>query len=158
MTALFTGTISLRWKEAKQARNLLGGVLPVIQGECCPVTTVPTPSLTIGSGWAKIVKDWAPAKSPGNSQKWACGAAGSALPWHGRGRRFDPDQVHQIFPFFSFISLTNDLANQVRSLPATTLESGFEAATVHGVVFCSTTMLVHLLLSRAGIIQFFGGG
>src|ERR1700730_17222542 len=29
------------------------------------------------------------------SRKWACGAAGSALPWHGRGRRFDPDQVHQ---------------------------------------------------------------
>ena len=27
--------------------------------------------------------------------EWACGAAGSALPWHGRGRRFDPDQVHQ---------------------------------------------------------------
>src|SRR4051794_11855564 len=26
---------------------------------------------------------------------WACGAAGSALPWHGRGRLFDPDQVHQ---------------------------------------------------------------
>ena len=26
---------------------------------------------------------------------WACGAAGSALPWHGRGRRFDPGQVHQ---------------------------------------------------------------
>ena len=25
---------------------------------------------------------------------WACGAAGSALPWHGRGHRFDPDQVH----------------------------------------------------------------
>src|SRR5712671_8030543 len=30
-------------------------------------------------------------------QLWACGAAGSALPWHGRGRRFDPDQVHQSF-------------------------------------------------------------
>jgi hypothetical protein len=28
---------------------------------------------------------------------WACGAAGSALPWHGRGHRFDPDQVHQSF-------------------------------------------------------------
>ena len=27
--------------------------------------------------------------------KWACGAVGSALPWHGRGRRFEPDQVHQ---------------------------------------------------------------
>jgi hypothetical protein len=30
-----------------------------------------------------------------HSPKWACGAAGSALPWHGRGHRFDPDQVHQ---------------------------------------------------------------
>jgi hypothetical protein len=29
-------------------------------------------------------------------QSWACGAAGSALPWHGRGRRFGPDQIHQI--------------------------------------------------------------
>jgi hypothetical protein len=29
---------------------------------------------------------------------WACGAAGSALPWHGRGHRFDPDQVHQLTP------------------------------------------------------------
>ena len=29
------------------------------------------------------------------SSMWACGAAGSALPWHGRGHRFDPDQVHQ---------------------------------------------------------------
>ena len=29
------------------------------------------------------------------SQEWACGAAGSALPWHGRGHRFDPGQVHQ---------------------------------------------------------------
>ena len=27
--------------------------------------------------------------------KWACGAVGSALPWHGRGRRFEPVQVHQ---------------------------------------------------------------
>src|ERR1700728_2237295 len=30
--------------------------------------------------------------------QWACGAVGSALPWHGRGRRFEPDQVHQILP------------------------------------------------------------
>src|SRR5579875_1456210 len=30
--------------------------------------------------------------------EWACGAAGSALPWHGRGHRFDPDQVHQTTP------------------------------------------------------------
>ena len=31
--------------------------------------------------------------------QWACGAVGSALPWHGRGRRFDPDQVHHFFAF-----------------------------------------------------------
>src|SRR5271155_1579471 len=36
---------------------------------------------------------------------WACGAAGSALPWHGRGRRFDPDQVHQILQSFRSTSL-----------------------------------------------------
>ena len=34
---------------------------------------------------------------------WACGAAGSALPWHGRGHRFDPDQVHQTTPSKSSI-------------------------------------------------------
>src|ERR1700734_3446850 len=33
---------------------------------------------------------------------WACGAAGSALPWHGRGHRFDPDQVHQLFQQLSW--------------------------------------------------------
>src|SRR5260370_40428176 len=32
------------------------------------------------------------------SRLWACGAVGSALPWHGRGRRFDPDQVHHFNP------------------------------------------------------------
>src|SRR5712691_3680228 len=32
-------------------------------------------------------------------QSWACGAAGSALPWHGRGRRFDP---HRPLPSIFF--------------------------------------------------------
>src|SRR6202044_3540481 len=27
----------------------------------------------------------------------ACGAVGSALPWHGRGRRFEPVRVHHNF-------------------------------------------------------------
>src|SRR5437588_4933478 len=36
--------------------------------------------------------------------EWACGAVGSALPWHGRGRRFEPDQVHQ-FPLNKSASL-----------------------------------------------------
>src|ERR1700712_5163487 len=38
-------------------------------------------------------------------QEWACGAAGSALPWHGRGHRFDPDQVHQITQALTSTSL-----------------------------------------------------
>jgi hypothetical protein len=37
--------------------------------------------------------------------KWACGAVGSALPWHGRGRRFEPDQVHQILPTLPYSKL-----------------------------------------------------
>src|SRR5438552_13986276 len=47
---------------------------------------------TIAFQWVKI--SWGKFLL---STKWACGAAGSALPWHGRGRRFDPDQVHQFF-------------------------------------------------------------
>ncbi len=53
-------------------------------------------ALTICARSARILKalrNGEPVVSP----SWACGAAGSALPWHGRGRRFDPDQVHQ-FP------------------------------------------------------------
>ena len=30
---------------------------------------------------------------------WACGAVGSALPWHGRGREFESHQVHHVFHF-----------------------------------------------------------
>jgi hypothetical protein len=36
------------------------------------------------------------AKIEPDIRSWACGAVGSALPWHGRGRRFDPDQVHHL--------------------------------------------------------------
>jgi hypothetical protein len=35
---------------------------------------------------------------------WACGAVGSALPWHGRGREFESHQVHQSLSAF-FIGL-----------------------------------------------------
>jgi hypothetical protein len=31
---------------------------------------------------------------------WACGAVGSALPWHGRGQGFESLQVHQYFSLF----------------------------------------------------------
>ena len=41
-------------------------------------------------------------KASGNAsnllKQWACGAVGSALPWHGRGRQFESDQVHQNKP------------------------------------------------------------
>src|SRR5208337_3180768 len=30
------------------------------------------------------------------ARRWACGAVGSALPWHGRGREFESHQVHQL--------------------------------------------------------------
>ena len=41
--------------------------------------------------------DFIPVGENRRVRPWACGAAGSALPWHGRGRRFDPDQVHHLF-------------------------------------------------------------
>jgi len=40
-----------------------------------------------------------------NLHLWACGAVGSALPWHGRGRRFEPVQVHQYFNHLRDISM-----------------------------------------------------
>src|ERR1039458_8834205 len=48
-------------------------------------------------------------------QEWACGAAGSALPWHGRGRRFDPGQVHQLPSLNSRLDLNLDFVGH--SLP-----------------------------------------
>src|SRR3954465_8885710 len=56
--------------------------------------------LTYSAQSARIVKSLLLKKfSASLPSMWACGAAGSALPWHGRGRRFDPDQVHQSQPF-----------------------------------------------------------
>ncbi len=37
----------------------------------------------------------------------ACGAVGSALPWHGRGRGFESHQVHQTFQTLTNSKLTN---------------------------------------------------
>ena len=53
-------------------------------------------ALTICSHSARILKAVRNGQLVVSPKQWACGAAGSALPWHGRGRRFDPDQVHQI--------------------------------------------------------------
>src|SRR5713226_8178926 len=56
--------------------------------------------LTIAKRWGRIDLIAVVPERPTETvcpftKVWACGAAGSALPWHGRGRRFDPDQVHQ---------------------------------------------------------------
>jgi hypothetical protein len=61
-------------------------------------------------------------------RSWACGAAGSALPWHGRGRRFDPDQVHQI----SFSELHGPPARCRSSLDARILFAQGEGAASEG--------------------------
>jgi hypothetical protein len=62
-------------------------------------------ALTIPAMWAKMIRVLPSIPIYRGFgfllQSWACGAAGSALPWHGRGRRFDPDQVHQISQPFS---------------------------------------------------------
>ena len=64
-------------------------------------------------------------------QTWACGAAGSALPWHGRGRRFDPDQVHQSInnlkapPLGDFVAFLSQIPKPFRApnlrLPAVSM-------------------------------------
>src|SRR6202011_3652430 len=70
--------------------------------------------------------------------KWACGAAGSALPWHGRGRRFDPDQVHHFqllvdTPLFSLVSFgvttTETLPLSLKTLGAIPTRSTIFATT-----------------------------
>src|SRR6184192_3516560 len=61
-----------------------------------PSTRDESRALTISARSARILKAVRNGQSVVSPKQWACGAAGSALPWHGRGRRFDPDQVHHI--------------------------------------------------------------
>ena len=58
------------------------------------------PSQTAVAGtWICLTNQSASMTMSISLSTWACGAVGSALPWHGRGRRFDPDQVHQIHSY-----------------------------------------------------------
>src|ERR1700737_3963806 len=45
----------------------------------------------VGNGALAVSICYIRVKSP----ERACGAVGSALPWHGRGREFESHQVHQ---------------------------------------------------------------
>jgi hypothetical protein len=58
---------------------------------------------------------------------WACGAAGSALPWHGRGRRFDPDQVHHLnLSAINHFQSISDLLNQAPKLRQANSKAAFQ--------------------------------
>ncbi len=64
-------------------------------------------------------------------QSWACGAAGSALPWHGRGRRFDPHRPYQP-------NRLNPLMFQDCILPCT---SGVPDPTANGQLYVAMTLV-----------------
>ena len=82
----------------KHGRNLIQNSVV----GCCEFQNAHLPdfpdslALTICARSARMFRSSAKRTVRSAPKKWACGAAGSALPWHGRGRRFDPDQVHQI--------------------------------------------------------------
>ena len=64
-------------------------------------------------------------------QSWVCGAAGSALPWHGRGRRFDPHRPYQP-------NRLNPLMFQDCILPCT---SGVPDPTANGQLYVAMTLV-----------------
>src|ERR1700712_4930721 len=53
----------------------------------------------------KVISTMVISESP-TCTVWACGAVGSALPWHGRGQGFESLQVHQkpVFEKYSPVS------------------------------------------------------
>ena len=57
---------------------------------------MPPSQTAVCGSWIGLTNQSASMTMSISLSTWACGAVGSALPWHGRGRRFDPDQVHQI--------------------------------------------------------------
>ena len=97
------------WKETEFAKVLFrcSFLRPSRPSSAC--SAVKGSALTILPRSARIIKVVRKGRLVVSPNKWACGAAGSALPWHGRGRRFDPDQVHHFqlltdTPLFSLVS------------------------------------------------------
>src|SRR5580704_13659139 len=86
------GTLAKKKAADRTARKLVRDVTNIFMGRCgnrggsCQYC---------GSGFCPFDEFYAVNDNKRTIQLWACGAAGSALPWHGRGHRFDPDQVHQ---------------------------------------------------------------
>src|SRR5262249_61284942 len=60
---------------------------------------------------------------------WACGAVGSALPWHGRGREFESHQVHQ--------NISNTYRSQPSHEPRRRSPSGVQTSAEHGHAWAS---------------------
>src|ERR1039457_6058724 len=76
---------------------------------------------------------------------------GSALPWHGRGRRFDPDQVHQL----------NQLLNSFNSLQlGSILAANFQwpAKTASLFPFSTATCRTGFLVLKLRTLPLFAGG
>src|SRR5580698_3171122 len=85
---------------------------------------------------------------------WACGAAGSALPWHGRGHRFDPGQVHQSIQAFRSSSLPRPcriLVANSKTLPETVPGLFFPEGANESVVVAA------IVTTAAGLTFLFAG-
>src|SRR5437763_156103 len=105
----------------------------------------PTP-LLLPLEWSRIRSGFDESDPSGDNRKSyipaTCGPVaqfGSALPWHGRGRRFDPDQVHQINQLlnnFNSLQLGSILAANFQRPAKTALLFPFSTAT------CRTGFLV----------------
>src|SRR5579871_6914906 len=77
------------------------------------------------------------------ASKWACGAVGSALPWHGRGREFESHQVHQ-FPRLdanngadtesTFSNFQHGLPEKLKCTLCTTTIAGVRPINRHGLI------------------------
>ena len=90
---------------------------------------------------------------------WRSMVAGSALPWHGRGHRFDPDQVHQITQ-----QLSGPPPNRLpafcpqiaKSFRATALQSSFPLFLNHSSAPSLNCVLGCMLRDRLHVLPYFG--
>ena len=80
----------------RQLLNLKGGLLP----HDAALETHLLRLMILAANWQQIAPFWPVfADSAGRKSFKNQWPAGTLLPWHGRGRRFDPDQVHHIFNY-----------------------------------------------------------
>src|SRR5271165_6755564 len=69
-----------------------------------------------------------------SSIRWACGAVGSALPWHGRGREFESHQVHQNSSFSRNLARSTTISIAAETALAKTETVAKNQTANHGVI------------------------